>query len=126
MMDERIAGNKYLFFGKYQWYGLKKESLLLGRAKWQGLHNLSFHGFDEGHGVGHDIVPLRVHPGRLTTLLPVCKALVTPDMVDGMKLTQLSEESSIWNILPDRTSVLDSSSPIVAPIIHGARFQIIR
>ena len=50
----------------------------MSRTEREGLHDLSFHGLDEGHGVGHDIVPLRVHPGRLTTLLPVCKALVTP------------------------------------------------
>ena len=81
------------------------------------------HSFDERHSVGHHIIPLRVVPGGLSAALPVSHALVAPDVVDGVQLSQLGEQASVGNVRPHVGPELDTLGPVVTPVIHRAWLQ---
>jgi len=80
--------------------------LLLSRTELQRLQDPGGHGVDQWQSVGHNVVPLGVVPGGLTTRLPVRQRLVAPEMVDGVQLAQLGEQAAVRDVLPDRAPVL--------------------
>lgn len=97
---------------------------LLGWTELCWHEDAAVHLANQRNGICDAIVPSGNGPGLLANFLALLERFVAPDVMDVVKSTDLREETAVS--LMALLSVVDRTSPIVAPLNHRARLQSVR